>query len=216
VGEHDRLMAEWEQQPHHRGNAFIRDGIIDSERWIAAKRKVLFVLREAYDKKNRPEGFDLCGKIRDQWKGPRKKIWWTVAAWAYAAHQGSAQRIPLLSRKSEPDQASALLASAVANVKKSGGKSTSDPVEIGQCAKTDGQFLSRQVEIINPDIVICGGTWPDIKYLWQQDAEQVYDHVFRVKNRFFVRFWHPANRYPSRLNYYALACLLQNSGCLVG
>ncbi|HQR03590.1 MAG: hypothetical protein JSR19_02105 [Proteobacteria bacterium] len=209
---HEALLDRWSKQPHHKGKGFIRDGIIDPELWGRAPRKVLLLLKEAYDEPGVTEGFDLREVIRDEWKGPRYKIWWTAAYWCYAIHHASSC-IPALP-ESDRDYAAAghsLLSSATINIKKSHGRSTSDDTEIGHLAQRDGEFLRAQVETIDPCVVICGNTWWAIRHLWP-DAELIYGGlVWRVRSRLFIDFWHPANRFPNALNYYALGCLVQNS-----
>ncbi len=119
--EHDQLLHQWEQLPNHKDQCFIRDGIIDVSRWQTANRKVLFLLREAYDRKKRPEGYDLRQVIREKWKGPKTKTWWTVANWAFAALHGTSDRIPPLTEDSKQQRREALLSAAVVNLKKARG-----------------------------------------------------------------------------------------------
>lgn len=38
------------------------------------------------------------------------------------------------------------------------------------------------------------------------------DELWRVGDRFLIDFWHPANRYPGKLNYYSLIAQLQGAG----
>jgi hypothetical protein len=98
VAEHDRLLRAWQQEPHHRGECFIHDGIIDPSRWPGqTERKVLFLLREAYDADaSRPQGFDLCRLIRGVWQGPKWRTYWNIADWAFAAQQGTTTSFPTL------------------------------------------------------------------------------------------------------------------------
>ncbi len=212
--EHEHLLYEWQESPDHRGKCFIQDGIVDPTSWSKAGRKVLFVLREAYDSRPNSTGFDLRRKIRDEWKELKQKpTWRNVANWAYAAHYTERDSIPELTDQSRPLRARALLASAVINVKKSGGKKISDAIELAEYVRTDGDRLRRQIELVNPDLVICGGTWGLIRRFWAGHDERVYGDkkpaVFRVGRRYFVHTWHPANRFPERLNYYAMASVIR-------
>lgn len=211
---HEQLLTRWSEMPHHRGKSFIKDGIINIDLWNRAPKKVLLILKEAYGEQDASEGYDLRQVISEEWRGPKYKIWWTAAYWCYAIHQstGAMPRIP------SNDQCYALasqslLASATINVKKSDGKSFSDFNDIAQHAQVDGEFLRAQVELINPEIIICGNTWEAISHLWP-NAVSTYDFVWKDSSRFFIDFWHPANQFPNELNYYALGCLLQNGGAL--
>jgi hypothetical protein len=217
MDKHEELLREWEQLERHRGNCFIRDGVIDLAQWHLAKRKVLFLFREAYQSDPASGGYDLCRLIREVWKGPKGNMWWTVTNWAYMAQHGSPTCIPgfsdLPARKKRKE---ALLATAVVNVKKSKGKKSSNLLDILEYAKKDRDLIRQQVAVIEPDMVICGGISEAFDVLWGSDAKPLYDRrVYRVGDQFFVDFWHhPASQFPKRLKYYALAALLQNGGCL--
>jgi len=53
----ENLLDVWAARKHHLGKGFIRDGIIDLNRWGNASRKVLLLLKEAYgegDRSNEP------------------------------------------------------------------------------------------------------------------------------------------------------------------
>jgi hypothetical protein len=200
---HETLLSEWGCQSHHADKGFIRDGIIDPNKWAAASRKVLLILKEAYDEPGVTEGFDLRTVIREKWEGPKYNIRWKAAYWCLGAH--STVGFPELPSDDAGYSAAseALLSSAVTNVKKSNGRTESSDEEIKDYGQRDGTFLKGQVELINPRIVICGSTWPAIKHLWPQ-AVKVFDLVWKADDRLIVDFWHPANQFPNKLNYYSL------------
>jgi hypothetical protein len=64
--------------------------------------------------------------------------------------------------------------------------------------------------------VICGNTWEAARQIWDVEATPIYNLAYRFGERIFIDFWHPANRWPKELNYFALACILQNCGALSG
>ncbi len=72
---HEELLEKWACRPHHSKKTFIKDGIIDNTRWFNAKRKVLFMLKEAYGDKDSEESYDLRAKIREEWRGPKYNLW---------------------------------------------------------------------------------------------------------------------------------------------
>lgn len=209
MSSHEKLLDRWRSLPHHLGQGFISDGIIDPSKWTLAPCKVLFFLKEAYGDDGPPQDWDLRLKIRDEWRGPKYKTWWTVSYWAYAVHRlaaGQAAPFP----NSDPEYGlcrEALLSSATINIKKSMGRSSSDLDELDYYAAKDGTLLREQTELIAPDLVICGYTWEILrKHCWPE-AEQVHDLIWRAGDLTFIDFWHPANQYPDRLCYYALAAL---------
>jgi len=207
---HEVLLDTLAASPLHKGQRFIRDGIIDPARWKQAPRRVLFLLKEAYDTEG--SGFDLRQLILHDWGGPRHKMWWSAGQWASALHGLTDRGAPCFP---DDDAASeSLLASAVVNLKKSGGRSSSDLAEVQDYASRDADALRQQVALIGPDVIECGYTW-DVAYptLWP-DAIHLHEMVWRVGNAVAFDFWHPANQYPNQINYWALVGLAMSSGVL--
>lgn len=214
--EHEKLLDEWAQQHHHVGKGFVRDGIIDPNKWKYVQCRVLFINKEAYDDKKPNQDWDLRELIRDNWKGPAFKIWWLIAYWAYAIHNWKSCRIPQMpNTKEEYELASkALLSSAAINVKKSDGKKSSDNDEINDYVKKDGIFIKKQIELIDPQIIICGNVWEHIKeHIWPEATER-YHMVYKADKYIFIDLWHPSNPYPNNLNYYTLCAVLHASGVI--
>jgi hypothetical protein len=210
---HEALLLRWSQQPLHQGHCFIKDGIIDRKRWDSATPHVLFLLKEARHEEPDPT-WDLREFIREM--GPYGPTWKNAAHWCYAIHHianGALRRFPV--EKPALDEAAELfLASAVVNIKKSGGTPRSNSDDLGKYGQTDGALIKNQIELIDPDIVVCGYTWPYVKHVWPEADDAGYDGVRRVGRRVFIDFWHPAYQIPDDLKYYAFACLLQNSHAL--
>lgn len=216
VIELESLLDAWAQRSHHVGRQFARDGIIDDTRWNSTRPRVLFLLKEAYADESEGPAWDLCHHIRDKLMGPKGKMWNTVSQWAYLIMQGSHSSIVSYPEayQDRPGRSQALLSSAVVNIKKSGGTSTSDIEDLKHFATLDADLIRKQVSIIDPDIVICGYTWPIAQeHVWT-DAHQIYDLVYESDACLFCDFWHPANKYPDQLHYYALASVLSQSGAL--
>jgi hypothetical protein len=213
--EHERLLDEW-AAIHPVNACFIRDGIINQERWDKATIKVLFLLRECYDyKMTGAAGFDLRAEIR-QWKKAHGPTMRTAALWAYGIHNARGTSVPSLSSISPAVAFDSLLASAIVNIKKSRGVKKSNLADIDTHATNDGQFICRQIDLIAPHLVVCGGTWRSIcQCKWVADAhESIYDHMYKISGRYYLSHWHPSNRFPKALNYYTVVSLVQNSGCL--
>jgi hypothetical protein len=204
------LLTEWAGRSHHRERGFVLDGIIDPDRWLTSPRKVLFLLKEAYSDPDKPADWDLRAAIRADWKGPKYQIWWNVSEWALAIQQTTAAGSPafLDERWRHDALAESLLSSAIVNLKKSSGQKSSDAADLRDFVSRDGDLLREQIQGIRPDIILCGSTWPLVAHLWP-DARQTHDRVWQGSDSTFIDFWHPANRYPRRLNYYALSFLMQ-------
>src|SRR5690606_18341089 len=49
IQSHNQLMKEWKQRPLHKDAVFIKDGIINIDKWLApGNKEILLLLKEAY------------------------------------------------------------------------------------------------------------------------------------------------------------------------
>jgi hypothetical protein len=210
---HEDLMNRWKAKDLHKGKEFIEDGIIDLNRWEAADRKILFLLKEAYG-----DYGDLCWLIRDEWKGPKYKVWWTASYWLYALRKLSGKTIPPFPKeKAQCDECvEYLLSSAVVNIKKSDGQTASSVEDLDKYIKEDRGFLQEQIGLIDPTIILCGYTFDQFKEIWSGSVEPLggTEVIFRAGKQLVINWWHPANKYPNELCYYALCAVIQEAGIL--
>ena len=206
-----KLLNNWKKRPIHRGELFISDGIIDKSIWDASKVKSLFLLKEAYDSEPN-EDWDLCDLIKNEWKGPKYKLWWTVSQWAYGISQIKEGNFPPFTEDRDLLK-HALFSSAVINIKKSGGNSKSDDSDLILYLESDWDLIEKQIIEVNPDIVVCGNTWSLIERKIQ-NPEKISDLVYSAMGFHFVDFWHPANFYPNKLNYYSLCATVSLAGIM--
>ena len=75
---HQKLLNKWRVRPPHATETFISDGLIDPNRWLNVKRRVLFLAKEAHGEMGRGKTWDLPELVREDWKGPKHKFWWTL------------------------------------------------------------------------------------------------------------------------------------------
>lgn len=165
------------------------------ESWSAAKRKVLFLLKE-------PNGYDgRHGALNDllrkaavpnstskMWKRP---TFHNIGRWAYGLLNYSGQ-VPAYEEANQAYR-TALLGCAYINIKKSsGGARATKKVEVH--AAKYAEFLRRQVDIIDPDIVVCGGTYTILKEHVYPGMSKVSSRIHRVDGRIFINAFHPGCR----------------------
>ena len=201
----DELLEKWRDREHHRNHLFISDGVVDSEAWGKTTHKVLFVLKEAYDEKRTEGTWDLSTLIRRRKVSGRTLK--PMAQWAYGVQQVlKHQRISEFREKGQEVE-KALMSSAVLNLKKSGGANKSSYKNLQNYVEKDWDLIARQIEIIRPDIVICGKTWSLLSNMIEEKS-RVSDQVARVNGIPYVSFWHPANRASNKMCYYSLCALV--------
>ena len=188
------LFNEWRGSYGADGRALVCDGPIGGDAaWETSPLRILFLLKEPHDRNSILEkcGYDLTELFRrpELYVGNRKSAERVLGRWAYCLqqiHAGNSYSLELAGRYAH----SALLASAVINLKKlPGGKSSTDAV-IRSFAGRDKDLLRREFDILQPDVVVCGGTYrtacvvfPELKPLapgcaWLQSASCVWiSHV---------------------------------------
>ncbi len=201
----ETLFVEWKQtKTHAHLNSFIEDGIIDVVRWNTINKKVLFILREAYQPAEIEGGFNLTKKLLLE-SGTRKgkSTWKNLARWAYLLQNLDTPDLIQPFTRKWFDYEEALLNSAIINIKKSGGTKTSDIEDIKQFAKKDQKYLKAQIELINPDIICCCGVFGSVEHYWP-DIKKVGHRLHETSNYMVIDYWHPATRWPQDLFFYGL------------
>lgn len=213
---HEALLDSWSKYPLHADRAFVRDGPIDWKKWSKVSCRVLFLAKEAYGESEFGRSWDLSRLVREEWKGPRYKFWWTLGYWAYGIQRLRTGHIPVspFSKELSKDVTESVLATSIVNIKKSGGTSSSDEDDLEQYMRQDSRLISEQVKYLGPDVVVCCSTWALAKSFMWPNAEQVSERVHRVDDMLVLDYWHPANRFPNVLGYYAAVALLHQAVCL--
>jgi hypothetical protein len=201
----DDLLKEWRNRDHHKDSLFITDGAVDAGLWKTADLKVLFVLKEAYDSVRVEGTWDLPSLIR------RKKVWGRtfkpLAQWAYGVREVLMNNAIPRFQEHGPAVEGALMSSAVINLKKSRGIKNSSCKNLRSYVAKDWDLISRQIEILEPDIVICGNTWSLFENKIEKKSKSS-DRVTEVHGVPYIDFWHPANRASNKMNFYSLCALV--------
>lgn len=152
----DELLVEWEQEFCNDIDIFIRDGIVCEEEY--ADPHVLFVMRDM----NAREKSDLRKELFETGSG--WPTWNNAARWATALLTGDDQY------PREIDRCLVMRRVSVVNIKKQAGGARAYKEELIEAAKKYGAYTLREIELCNPDIIVCGGFG---------NATILKDHVFK-------------------------------------
>lgn len=204
---------------NHKNNKFIPDGIVNPALWNDSNhKKILYVLKEAYAREDEKE-YDLAEWLcKDH---PEKNLWNRVARWTYGIQNTDAKVIaryvPRIDGKLRNECFEQI---AVLNLKKSNGVSQSVTEEIAAYAKSDREEIIRELQLIDPDIVICGSTF---KILYSAvfgneplKEDQKCDNWYYYRNldgkeRLYIDYYHPANQWDDLMNYYGITNIYQQA-----
>ena len=203
----------------NHNNIFISDGVVNQEVWYnnPDKKRILFILKEAYGGE---KDWSLAEEL--SLKDPWSSIWKRVIEWTYGIQNTTASKIAKYSTSEISMSANNdyLNQIAVLNIKKSGGKSSSNMSEIMGYADANRIEIRRQIEIIDPDIIICGYTIEPLNFIYDGkiktknnycDNWYYYTNEIGERERMIIDYYHPANQYPALMNYYGIVNVYQQA-----
>ncbi len=213
------LFSDWKSRPHHYNQVFNYDGIIDPKTWFHLKEqnkpRILFVLKEAYHTSDfQGTEYDLADDLRTN--GPWGSVWLRVAEWAYGLMFTTTEKLQRYKELSSDEANNCLRQIAILNLKKSNGKSSSQMDDIGNYAKHDADLIQREIELISPNVIVCGYTFEALNSVLNSpfNKSKAYcdNWYYRdTRGRIFLDYYHPANHYPALMNYYGLTAIYQQA-----
>ena len=213
----DELFEKWRTEPPYKEdesgrNSFIRDGIVNYEKWNESEPKICYLLKEAYIDKEKEyrEYWDIADALNksEPWGVFKKIAVWTEGI--CKAFNGKFLYEDIADKKKNTDKI------ALVNVKKWNGKKSSVMNELIEIARYDKKNLLEELEIINPDIIVCGYTMECLRQIigeYKDFEEYKFEEdknawVGRWGDKMILNYYHPANRGMSTTaHYYALIAL---------
>ena len=209
----EELIILW--QSKYPNKVFVKDGIVNPDKWVTQEIKPMFLLKEAYGGK---ESWDLINDhILVKSKKQVDKTWKKVTQWTYGIMNTSVSSSPFFDENKIPKQfANEYLQSiAVVNVKKIAGASTSIWSELEEAVDNDKDFLKKEIELIEPTVIVCGYTMSllekilGVKIKKTSNKNLYYFAEINGKKVIILDYYHPGNQYPDIMNYYALTNIYQ-------
>lgn len=215
----DILMEEWQEYERNRlGNEFkyfINDGFIDKKAWMNQTGvKICYFLKEAYHDENNDTPEHVLNWIRNciKDKGP-KGMWKKVSTWTQAIKSAELLEIPVYNYKEiDTNCKKRTREIAFVNIKKSNGLSHSDSEELLKLVedKQTAEYLKKELEIINPDIIVCGNTFKYLQKILGNEltGENPNEKYFAFwKDKIIINYYHPSSRTSQIVNFYALSAI---------
>lgn len=184
---------------------------MNEERFASSKVKVLFLLKEVNDREQKKD-WSLVQLIHNQINKMKfLRIWHTVGIWSFALQNGFPAYQTLKLKHNVRD---GLYEIATTNLKKSGGGGTSDFHEIREHAQKNKELWVREIEIIQPDVVICGGTFDIIQDIlgFETTTCDSGAKIGKAVNTTFIDFYHPMYRISPKILYAYFKETMQSLG----
>jgi len=191
--------------------AYVVDGIVDEEAYLASPIHTAFLLKETNG--GTEEGHcDAMGNwdtfTRDLHNmalpkhhpdsTPLYKTWPNVCLWMYLIHHPTAS-FSCCTENGEFREEKVrhyLDTTAIINIKKVPGGSSSVYEQLKTAAINNHDFLLEQIEIVDPELIICGGTYWVFKETFDQSSIQTGilptgTHYFLHNKKLYLEFPHP-------------------------
>ncbi len=135
-------------------------GIVDENVYLKSRPRIVFVLREPHTSKT---GWTIPGSLKRNVERGDKDFekgyaytWIQAGVWTYAIHHGFKNYRELNGPALIADGIRAI---GMTNLKKTGGGATSIAKQIENAARTDASLWRQELEIMDPDLIICGRTY---------------------------------------------------------
>lgn len=203
----NRLFTRWKKEvPLFQTEHFYTDGIINEKAFEQnpAGKKILFIAKEPNAGKWDQDG---SRSFLDEWNGeqpPAYPFAQRLSEWAF----GIIHDFPPY--ESIENKLSYLKRIAFMNVKKSGGGAFTDNKEMYRIVKPQCPFILKEVDIIQPDIIVAGISFADdlIEDIFGkvEFVSSGYNvGIGRYKAAKVINFYHPSGRNVAAAMY----CLLQ-------
>lgn len=201
IKSHNALMKKWiERHRCGRNNfGFVKDGIINPEIWFDrdGKERILFILKEAYEKDVEKHIWDLPSWIRGtkcmdscnkDCKGCFRagNAYTRLAEWVWGIDEFCKTRnkkfdntlgvMPYKRSVYKKKRVEMLCKASIVNIKKSDGEKLSSYKNLMTYVENDADLLVEQIAIINPTVIICGGTF-DLMHSIFSDISNDYNVI---------------------------------------
>lgn len=204
----DQLFNDW--MKNYTEGTFVKDGIPFPDLYQKSDVKILFMLKDANlgNSSSNQGVFDLRGQLSTD-----PHAWWSkVSEWCYVLENGGSDKswseIRSHVRKSDSNTnlRDALSSYGFVQTKKIGGLGSISRDELKKYVENDEEFLRKQIEIYEPDIMVCCGTADFLSKILSSDSRRetangvgYYSARVGHKTTFLVDYCHPSARMGSKV-----------------
>ncbi len=186
----------------------IYDGIIDVEKYVQAKYRILWVLKEPYDGKDENGnpfggGWSIPELVRSkhtiwEFEGGGRPTFRPMIYTSWGIFNNFCQWNKMNDVEEDPSMLEALKSIAYINVKKLPGMTESRGSHLQKAYNQDKDLLFKQIECFNPDIVIFGYTisyfLPDLGFR-HEDFHSFGSLKYIIHDKkIYIDAYHPAQR----------------------
>ena len=197
----DTISELLENNRHYFGGLPIAfDGVVDEESYCNSKIKTLFLMKEINDPGMKEDWKTFMEYTKQQASVETMyKTWPNICLWIEALKHSDVtysdcvdENGNFLTKKLQKN----LLDVSIVNIKKTAGGGSSNYDEILSAAKSYGHVIQEEIRIINPELIICGGTFDFAKMIYKVESAEIKSlpsgaQYFIVDNIIILQFVHP-------------------------
>ena len=181
----------------------VYDGVVNEDRYLSTSPRMLWILKEAWEEPGKKEygGWSVTKDIAAFGVQTKKDTYAMVAYITYSVLNGFPSYGEIDKTIDLPTIGDSLKNIALINIKKLSGGTTSNSQEIDDHYRKHCSLLLRQIEVINPSIIIGGSTlhllFADFgldRSMFSKLNEDASALYCRHAQRLFIDAYHPAQR----------------------
>lgn len=231
------LFEQWKSKSKYE--SFVFDGVVDDEKWWKLKDndpKILYILKDThicYDNLSELEKeekiCDIAKALKDdKTKESANTMWRRVTEWTYGLfelyndknrnilpYEKVCERYDSIWNKSREEYFNEHIKFiSILNLKKTFGDSSVSSDNLLSYAMDDKVNIIDEIKRINPNIIICGGTFDIFKTVICDIKKSVYPKSYFIYDKNgndipVFDFCHPANPSSKMIMYYGLMGMIQ-------
>lgn len=198
----DEQFNDWRKRLGDEGSKFIYDGIIKEDIFFEQSERILFIGKDPHDSKYFGWDFRIEWPKDRKWRHARQ-----VKRWTYGILNG----FPPFEEARWPKE-NYLCRVAFMNVKKTGGRSSSEYDDVLRHATEFSDLIKEQIKVIQPTLIIGGlsfwlPVWEAIfgKAIIENKVTIEDIDVFTWNDIPIIDYYHPSNRLPHSMQYALLS-----------
>lgn len=197
----NQLFTRWKRGKE----SFVEDGIVNIKKYQERRHRVIYLLKEVNSDDNY---WDLKDYLKS---GARGSFWNNITRWTIGINNLDRHinwdEIDYIDHEKRKEILNSI---GVINIKKEIGSSKSNNEELEKYTKNNSNQIKEQIDIYDPEIIICCGTsylYKNFIYngeeKWNRSSYGV-DYIERKEGKYVISWKHPQWRVSANMMYYPL------------
>ncbi|NOW90687.1 uncharacterized protein YihD (DUF1040 family) [Clostridium beijerinckii] len=211
----DELFELWERKWQKEGRdrnvydveKYVKDGIVDKDTWDKTEKKILFILKEPNGEQDKDDDGNMnlaFGLRKDVKKLNQYATWRNIFLWSQGLLNTDINNITDFNKIHKRIESGNLKNIAILNLKKTYGTSVSDMSEIKDFANKDKDLILKEIELINPDIIVTANVMYILKMLIPK--EQLNTNLNLDKYNDWINEWNVGHKSICIIKHYHPQC----------